>query len=57
MISADISCYDMVTSGMVVLVNIVYYFVEKVTFSKVDAAKRRKNYTISEKVRCEEKIY
>ena len=47
----------MVTSGMVVLVNIVYYFVEKVTFSKVDAAKRRKNYTISEKVRCEEKIY
>ena len=25
------------------------------TFSKVDAAKRHKNYTISEKVRCEEK--
>ena len=47
----------MVTSGMVVLVNIVYCFVGKVTFSKVDAAKRHKNYTNSEKVRCEEKIY
>jgi len=31
--------------------------VGKVTFSKVDAAKRHNNYTISEKVRCEEKIY
>ena len=45
----------MTTSRMVVLVNIGYYFVEKVTFSKVDAAKRHKKYTISEKVRCEEK--
>ena len=36
---------------------IAYYFVGKVTFSKVDAAKRHKKYTISEKVRCEEKIY
>ena len=36
---------------------IAYYFVEKVIFSKVDAAKRHKKYTISEKVRCEEKIY
>jgi hypothetical protein len=34
---------------------IAYYFVGKVTFSKVDAAKRHKNHTISEKVRCEEK--